>query len=179
MNKKLIIIIGILLVVVIIAGILIFKISTGSLNVGKYSNSVNIKGYNISIDAKKEEVPSGNEAKFRTSFTKVDGDHNKNTYYVDFKNVFEYEDGVVYDMVPPDGTIKINGKEFNYYLDSSGWEASLYYSIPKTKGELIIEIKGGNIYAPNGSQLKTLATVNEKVLQSKELAEVLKFNVSK
>ena len=68
---------------------------------------------------------------------------------------------------------------FDYYIDISGWNAKLYYPIPNGNGQLVIKISGGTIYIPTGERVNTLAMVNRKVLESKELAEILDFSIRK
>lgn len=185
MNKKFIEIIGILVVIIVVVGVCIFiaKHKSTQNETGVFNKtSITIKGYTIDINSK-DVGHSSSKSYFNTSFDIIDKDNNKCTYYVDFVDLNLISDntdndGIIYDIARPK-EITINGKKFEYYLDESNSNATLYYGIPDGEGQLIIKVSGGGVFDSEGNQAKMLAYVDKKVLESNELAEILKFSVHK
>ena len=185
MNKKFFGIIGVLAVIIVVIGVYMFSTkhkSTQNETVAVNKMSITIKGYTMDINSK-EVGHASSKSYFNTSFDIIDKDNNKCTYYVDFVDLNLISDntgndGIIDDIARPK-EITINGKKFEYYLDESNWNATLYYRIPDGEGQLIIKVSGGGVFDSEGNQAKMLAYVDEKVLESDELAEILKFSVHK
>jgi hypothetical protein len=132
----------------------------------------NMEDYKINISS--TPIQNDNrETYYTTSFefvTENTGKKEVRTYFVDF-------DGIYKDKLPKDvKEVKINKKTFKYTQEQSDYDADLYYQIPKTHEYILIGVSGGSVYV-NGVQLKMLAPVDEELLNSKELADVLDFDI--
>ena len=184
MNRKMIGIIGIIIIIFVIVGILLYNQKHNSIQNGIdgfNKKSISIKGYTININSKKVGN-SSDKSYFNTSFDIKDNDKKINKYNVDFVDLELFSDsdndGIIYDVERPE-EVTINDKKYEYYLSNYNLNATLYYRLPDGKGRLIIEVRGGNVFDSRGEQLKKLAVVDNKVLESKELAEILDFSVNK
>lgn len=170
MNKKILgIIIALVLVVLIIVGLLVFIPKKK-----KVSSTFDLEGYKVTISANPIENDN-RDTYFTTSFEVVSNNTGKkevSMYFVDF-------DGIYKDKLPKDvKDIKINNKTFKYIQTQSNYDADLYYQIPNTNEYILIGISGGSVYS-DGVQLKLLAPVDDKLLNSKELADTLDFDINK
>ena len=185
MNKKLLGIIGIICVIaiIVIVCVVIKKQDSTQAETGAFNKmTITTKGYAIDINSKEVGHPSSGSL-FSTSFDIVNKDKSSKTYFVNYAELKLASDSTFNDEIINDvaeqGEVTINGKKFNYSIGLSPSNAALYYQIPDGNGKLIITVKGGNVFDSEGNQAKTQASVDEEVLNSKELAGILNFSVSK
>lgn len=139
-----------------------------------------IDDYTISIDSEEVGHP-GPESYFNTDITIENEEGTESDYIIDFSGIIDSKEKP-YDSdfdVYKDGTVTIAGKEYKYYIDNSAWKAILSYTIPNEKKDLIIEVNGSDVFDSEGNQAKHLATIDEDVLNSVELAGVLNYTVTK
>ncbi len=182
MNKKIGIITGVIIVIIIlVVAVCIFTKSDSNKEnseneTGSFSNtSFSINGYTIDIKSKEVGHPSEGTY-FETSFEL--SSNNKSTYFVDFVDLKDIENSdKTYNSAKEEVTI--NDKTYNYFIEEDTWNATLYYQIPKENKYLIIEVRGGDVFDSEGNQVKTLANIDKKVLNSKELAEILNYTITK
>lgn len=187
MNKKLAIIIGLIVIIIVAIGIYIIgkkdNLNEPEPETGSFNNmSITVKGYTININSA-ETGHSSENSYFQTSFNIIDSDNNKRTYNVDFVKLYLSSDEIstedmIDDIAKPE-IITINGKTFEYYLDEYNHNATLYYQIPDKNGQLMIKVSGRDIFDHEGNQLKTLAPIDKEILESSQLAGILNFSVTK
>ena len=142
--------------------------------------TVESNGYKININSKKPGHPEAGSL-FTTSFDiEHDNGDTRYTYRLDYNKVITYQDGTILDR-KPFKTIEINNKKFDYVTDEEGsTKLHLSYWLPGDEmAELDIVITGMSAFNKDGTQAKFMPQVDEDVLKSKELAEVLNFTVEK
>lgn len=178
------------IIIILIVGVCIFISNSNTsqspitppTEIRTYKNvSVAIKDYIIEINSSEVEYPSS-DSYFNTSFAITHPDGSTYNYNVDFADIVLSSENANLKPnfeISDQGNITINNKDFKYYIDTSSWNSVLYYTLSDKKGTLVIEIHGGNIYSVDGVQAKTLASIDKKVLSSKELARILNFSVNK
>ncbi len=145
-----------------------------------FGGSFAMDEYIVNIDSKQAGHP-GPEAYYLTDISIENDEGTESDYDIYFSDIID-SDEKPYDSnfnVYEDGIVSINGKEYKYYIDSSGWSAILCYTIPNENKYLVIKVNGSDVFDSDGNQAKTLAVVDEDVFNSKELAEVLNFTVAK
>ena len=185
MNKKTIIL---LIIIIFIISVVFFVLkqnpsfrSTDN-EVGSFSKTtINIKNYAVEINSQKKGNP-GPDSYFSTSFSIKDKYGNNLDYDVSFLDIkSENENDYITSEFNIDNqsTVKINGKGFKYYIDTDKLNALLVYEIPKETDSLIIKIAGNAVFDPNGSVSEKSAIIDKSVLESKELASILNFSITK
>lgn len=151
-------------------------------------NSVTIKGYTIKMDA--EIIDKDKDGGYlKKEFTIVDEDKYTNTYSLILTDIYtddDFDGDIIYDYIfpgeddiaAPYGELNIDGKEFDYYLNSDVFTSTFVYYYGDDFS-LEFKVYGVSVYTENGDQIKTIPDVDEDVLNSKEFAEILKFEVKK
>ena len=130
-------------------------------------------GFSLDIKSSKFGHPR-KDSLFETSFEITDNDKNKNDYTVSYIDI--NADSISIEYLEK---ITINKKEYGYYIDESISEATLYYQNSDIGCNVIIKVKGGDIFNAEGKALDTQAKVNKEVLESKELSGILNYKVNK
>ena len=142
--------------------------------------SVTIGDYIVNIDSEEVGHPETNSY-FTTSVSTVNDEGIESYYTIKYLDIID-SNKTPYDSkfeVFEEDTITINDEEYKYYIDRSGWNAILCYTIPGENKDLVININGGDVFASNGTQIKTMAIIDEEFLNSDELAGVLNFSIEK
>lgn len=181
MKKAIIIFIVILVIAIVTTAIILIKFHQSDSDVGSFTQvRVYSEGYAIDITSSNSGHPdSSKNSIFSSSFKVKDKtDKTENNYNVHYLKITSQ------DELNPDldltKKITINDKEFIYDIDElTMWSANLYYLIPDSNDVLTIEVDGGNVYDNMGHQAKTLAMTDLSLLNSKELAGIVKFTISK
>lgn len=149
---------------------------TGSFN----KVSFTIGDYTINLNSAESGHPEPGSY-FSTSISIENNQKIESNYNIYFSDIIDSNttpygsDFNVYE----EGNVSVNGKEYKYYIDNSSWNAILCYTIPNENKELIIKINGSDVFNSDGVQLKHLATIDKEFLNSKELAEVLNYTITK
>ena len=149
---------------------------TGSFSKGSFT----IDDYTINLNSAKDGHPQPNSY-FSTSISIIDDEKIESNYNINFSDIID-SNTMPYDSnfnVYEEDIVSINGKDYKYYINNSAWNAILCYTIPNENKDLIIKINGGDVFSSDGVQLKHLAHIDKEFLNSKELAEVLNYTITK